>query len=115
MSTKTVTIHGTRWRWDQIQEDVDQARRLDWEAARFVARDAVVVKRRDDGSYVTAPAGSADDEVGEVLAGHWDHEHCEICWWKMHASTDPSRSRGYRHDNRWLCVECFEQFVAPAL
>ena len=44
----------------------------------------------------------------------WDHDHCEICWWKLVEGDDPSRNAGYTFNGRsWLCTECYEKFVAP--
>jgi hypothetical protein len=44
-----------------------------------------------------------------------DHSHCSICSWTLAVSHDPNVGEGFlsgRH--RWLCAECYEQFVAPA-
>lgn len=44
-----------------------------------------------------------------------DHGHCSICWWTLSVSDDPGVGEGYLSGRqRWLCKECYVQFIANA-
>lgn len=46
----------------------------------------------------------------EVVAGGWDHEHCEICQKKIGCGGD---SFGYLNPpDAWVCEKCYTSFVA---
>ena len=47
----------------------------------------------------------------QLLVTPAEHEHCLVCWWTMHASSDVSIGRGYHSGTRWLCSECYARFI----
>jgi hypothetical protein len=61
-----VTIHGDNWKKSDIEEPVDWAKGEEWQK--------------------------------EIWSGTetWDHDHCQICWWKLHNNQDPEHGIGYR-------------------
>ena len=67
------------------------------------------------------PFDAPDLEAGEwvKLAGAWDHEHCEICFWTIDEFDGPESSRmGWEckeAKEAWLCEECYEKLVKPRL
>ncbi|NOV31799.1 hypothetical protein [Methylomonas sp. ZR1] len=77
-----VTIHGDSWKKSDIKEPVDWAKGEGWQK--------------------------------EVWSGkkNWDHDHCQICWWKLYDSKDTDHGVGYRSQkDNWICTECYEQFI----
>lgn len=45
----------------------------------------------------------------EVVAGGWDHEHCELC----NKHIDPGDFAYTTRDGLWVCLSCFEKYVEP--
>jgi hypothetical protein len=46
-----------------------------------------------------------------VVAGAWDHEHCELCCNKIGEGGTPA---GYiDSSNHWLCEECYQRYAEP--
>ena len=43
-----------------------------------------------------------------------NHDHCEICWWTLVTTEDENHSVGYTDGYRWLCRECYHQFIESA-
>ena len=88
----TVTIHGDRWKWSDIQDEVGWCRTQTWERKRWTGR-----------------------ELRPADNGISPHDHCRICWWTLAESSDPAVSTGY-HAGRdiWLCTECYDKFIAVA-
>lgn len=109
-SNEDVTIHGTEWRWDDIAEAVEACKKLQWRRQRWEPRDALVY--RGEGKMALHRGQSFDPEKVDFLAGGWDHDHCEICWWKLYSSGDEARGFGYTDGHDWVCIECFEKFLA---
>jgi len=77
-----VTIHGDSWKKEDIEESVEWAKGEEWK--------------------------------NEIWSGNesWDHDHCQICWWKLYKSDDTEHGVGYRSKkDNWLCTECYEQLI----
>ncbi|MBE9397624.1 hypothetical protein IOQ59_10165 [Pontibacterium sp. N1Y112] len=79
-----VTIHGDEWKKEDVEEPIAWAKTKKWSKTQWYS----------------------DSE-------NWDHDHCQICWWKLYKSEQPEHSIGYHNseNDNWLCTECFEQFV----
>lgn len=58
-------------------------------------------------------AGRWVKESWALIYEHWDHDHCEICWWKLYESDVPENGIGYHNleNDNWICTECYEQFI----
>lgn len=86
MTTEIVVIHGDEWRKPDIEEPIAWAKTKSWVKEKW-----------------SSPAV------------HWDHDHCQICWWKLHDSDTQEHGLGYhnRENDNWLCIECYDQFVHP--
>tara|TARA_R110002050_G_scaffold250466_1_gene388417 strand:- start:163 stop:426 length:264 start_codon:yes stop_codon:yes gene_type:complete len=83
MTDLFVTIHGDQWKREDIQEPVEWAKGESWEKTLWSS-----VKHGDD------------------------HDHCQVCWWKLRDSEDPETGEGYiSGKHNWLCTECYEQFI----
>src|SRR5437763_7445974 len=52
-----------------------------------------------------APPGS------QLVAGGWDHEHCEICKKKIGHGGEPEGYFG--QPDAWVCGECYNSSVVP--
>ncbi|WP_445427519.1 hypothetical protein [Alishewanella sp. HL-SH05] len=79
----TVTIHGNEWKQEDIEEPVAWALSQKWVRKKWLA-----------------PSET------------WDHDHCAICWWKLHESDDEVHGVGFNDGgHNWLCTECYEQFI----
>ena len=82
-SVQYVTIHGDEWKKEDIEDAIAWAKNQQWHKEVW----------------------STDNE-------HWDHDHCQICWWKLRVSEEPEVAVGYKNQqSHWLCTECYEQFV----
>jgi hypothetical protein len=97
-----ILIHGDYWKVSDVKEEVEWCRKQLWEQESFVPRDAIKQK------YLWAE----HKEGRAVPEGGWEHEHCQVCWWKIRISDDPEIGIGYTNGNQWLCAECYRQFVA---
>jgi hypothetical protein len=81
-----------------------------WNRLAFEPSDMVVFPAAGGSSMGTrlspeAPSG------GKLVAGGWDHEHCDICPKKIGCGGE---SMGYFSvPDSWVCEECYNKFVAP--
>jgi len=49
-------------------------------------------------------------DVGELVEGGWDHEHCAICW---EAIGPVDQVEGYfSAPDTWVCERCYVDYVA---
>jgi hypothetical protein len=103
----TVLIHGDHWKVSDVREEVEWCRTQDWEKKTFAPRSAIKQKH----SWKKHEAGKLAPEKGVIIEGGWDHEHCEVCWWKIRESDNPEIGVGYTNGNQWLCAECYAQFI----
>jgi|SRR6185503_4475331 len=107
----TVLLHGDEWLIEHIRDEIAWSRsKTGWVLTPWKNRPALVDKNHSSpftGQVLRNAAQRVDPEG-------WDHDHCEICWWKLMEGDNPSRSAGYTFNGRnWLCTECYEKFVAP--
>ena len=68
------------------------------------------------GYYASFPyrGGPYDETRFRMVRGGWDHEHCALCW--VTISVNPEdQHEGYTDGKDWICVACFQQYVAPRL
>ncbi len=108
--TEYVTIHGGKWKLDDIQESVDWVLEQQWKKQKWIARAALV----SEGSTSDYAGQKYNPEYTELVEGGWSHDHCEICWWSIHEDDEPEYGEGYTSDgHKWVCTECFNQFIAP--
>jgi hypothetical protein len=69
-----------------------------------------------DAVSVTHPGGSLitkvgpDDVSGQILAGAWDHEHCEVCYQKI--GTGGQAAGWANSEKKWVCESCYVAYVA---
>jgi hypothetical protein len=82
--------------FDPIRMDILMDRSRVWKARRFVATDATQV----------GPDGKT-----EVVVGGWDHEHCAVCWAKIHEDAPD----GFCPEGKWMCTECHRQYITGGL
>jgi hypothetical protein len=85
-----------------------------WEKIRFRETDALSEAfTADDGrpyrKLSKMRAGECIPHAGQLVAGGWDHEHCELC----NTHIDPD-DYGYTNvDGLWVCSSCFEKYIGP--
>ena len=108
--TEHVTIHGENWRLADIKESVEWARGQEWQKQKWIARPALI-SRGSTSNYV---GQKYNPEHAKLIDDGWTHDHCEIRWWSLHEDEDPEYGEGYTTDgHKWVCTECFNQFLAP--
>lgn len=109
MNEKYVTIHGHNWKYKDIDDQVEWARRQDWNMKKWKPRAALV------------STGKISDYVGQkynpdytkLKEKGWEHDHCEICFWTIFESENPEDGTAYTTDGHsWICQECYRQFIA---
>lgn len=109
MEEKFVTIHGDKWKSKDVEEPIEWARTQKWEKRKWHPR-ATLVSKGKTSDYVGQKYNS---EYTKLEEDGWTHDHCEICWWTIHESDNREEGIGYTTDgHRWLCSECYEQFIA---
>jgi hypothetical protein len=108
MTDKLVTIHGSQWKYDDVREAIEAAQKVQWNHRKWKPR-AALISRDHTSDYRGQqydPQYTKLDEYG------WTHDHCDICWWTLHEADDPEQGEGYTTDgHRWICAECFRQFI----
>ncbi|NOZ66710.1 MAG: hypothetical protein GXP00_09490 [Alphaproteobacteria bacterium] len=84
MMENFVFIHGDEWKKSDVAEQIEWAITKSW------------VK-----------------EKWNTVSENWDHDHCEICGWKLYQCDDPVHVVGYCNieSNNWICTECYGQFI----
>jgi hypothetical protein len=71
-------------------------------------RDALVQRTGTASLYV---GQQYDPAYYDLVHGGWNHDHCEICWWTLSDGGDEEHSVGYTDGQRWICSECYNQFI----
>ena len=105
-----ILIHGDYWRVAHVAEQVTECANVLWEQKQWHAGPALV----QPNGIVTQYAGQPHDPSKSALVQDaWDHDHCEICWWKLYQADDIEHSIGYTDGRNWVCTECYTQFLAP--
>jgi hypothetical protein len=95
--------------WGERAELVLDESRI-WNRLAFEASDMVVFLAAGGSSMGTRLSAGAPPG-GAVVAGGWDHEHCDICQKKIGGGGE---SIGYFNSpDSWVCEECYNNFVAP--
>jgi hypothetical protein len=102
------------WTPEQLRLVEDTAR--SWVRTTFSPSDMLLIRRqpgeRSMGRRVRP--GERPDPDSEIIEGGWDHEHCELCWAEIAASGEHQRE-GYTDGKTWICVSCFNAYIAPRL
>ncbi|CAA0117553.1 hypothetical protein [Zhongshania aliphaticivorans] len=106
---ETVLIHGDEWKLEDIQEEISWCREQSWIKQKFTASDAVKQKNHWR-KYIP---GEVIPKGGEIVPKGHDHEHCQICWWSISESEDPTKNQGYVSGHHWVCTECYGNFIQP--
>lgn len=106
----TVIIHGDSWKRSDIKEAVAKCGTRSWQRLRWHPQPALV--HRNGGVVSSYRGQSFDPQKIDLVPEGWDHDHCAICWWKLHATEDEQEGVGYT-DGRgaWVCTECYQQFL----
>ena len=89
--------------------DLQELKSRQWQPTDWKPKDAYISRKSGRPVWTSEPSL---DEVREVVPGGWDHDHCDICWWKLDASGDPDRSNGFSDGSYgWLCRKCHDSLV----
>ena len=86
-----------------------------WRRVRFMPQDAVryhdpAVPGWWKSHLASVPVSRGAKDV-HIIKGGWDHEHCNLC---QSSIGDARAPHGYfsKADNDWLCVRCYEEYIA---
>ncbi|WP_395345331.1 hypothetical protein PN836_010235 [Ningiella sp. W23] len=85
MEDKYVFIHGEKWAYSDIEEDIEWAKTNHWSRQLWKSESAVL-----------------------------DHEHCQICWWTFYCTDKEEHGTAFKNEegNTWVCTECYERFIS---
>ncbi|WP_420598153.1 hypothetical protein [Neptuniibacter sp.] len=102
-----IRIHGEQWKVSDIKDEVIWCRGENWTHTTFTPTKAILHK-----NVLSNVSQHSDREPnGKLVKDGWEHEHCQICWWKIYASENPEIGTGYSNGKIWVCTECYEQFI----
>jgi len=100
------------WFFAPNMEAVTDVRRA-WRKETFTGCDAVVERTKP--TLILSRATQADRDRGaEIRPGGWDHEHCEVCFATI-SGQEPGGCVAYTDGTDWLCVRCYDRFIASGL
>lgn len=103
-----VLMHGDEWKLADIFEAVEWARQQKWKKQKWFARPALV----SNGKISEFVGQKFNPEYSKLVEDGWGHDHCEICFWTLFETDSQVDGVGFTCDgHKWLCVECFTQFV----
>ncbi|HKS73789.1 MAG TPA: Clp protease N-terminal domain-containing protein [Terriglobales bacterium] len=108
-----ITIHGQPRNADFVRRSVKKLREISWhwQKREWTPRDVVLHRKTRALSFDTSLA--EDKKHFELVKEGWTRDYCKICHWDLFASQDePEHSTGYTNGRDWLCVECYEKFLA---
>lgn len=101
--------------WTPDQRELVEDRSVTWHRQMWEPRDAWISPDGAARPYeafsdpATPPAGM------KLVKGGWNHDHCQLCWVTL-AEATAGQPEGYTDGaHRWLCVSCFEAYLAPRL
>ena len=105
-----ITLHGEKWKFADIQEDIDWCRQHSWKRKRWQATSALIHKK---GGRISQYVGQKfDPDKVDLVEDGWTHDHCVICWHTLFDSKKEEENTGWTDGNRnWLCLECHEKFI----
>ena len=93
-----VLIHGDYWKVTDVKSEVEWCRSEKWSRHEFVPRGAIKSHHQN---------AESNEVVQEIIPGGWDHEHCQICFWKIRQAKDPAIGIGFTNGTVWVCSECY--------
>ena len=108
-----ITIHGQPRNADFVRRSVKKLREISWhwQKREWTPRDVVLHRKTRALSFDTSLA--EDKKHFELVKEGWSKDYCKICHWDLFASKDePDHATGYTNGRDWLCVECYEKFLA---
>lgn len=109
-----ITLHGSEWKLSDVAEQVGQCLNQKWHKETWKPTPALIHKT---GGVSSSYHGQAfDSEKINLVPDGWNHDHCLICWHTLHEAEKEEDGTGYKNkENGWLCCECFEKLVQPAI
>ena len=110
----TIKIRGQKHDRAYVEDGIEYCLTLTWRQATWQPSDAA---RYKPGSLVQPYEGEDYDPANaEVVEGGWDHDHCELCWWELDGRDDPVHNTGWVSETDvWVCNECYQRFLRPAM
>jgi hypothetical protein len=101
--------------WTPDQRGLVEDRSATWRRKPWKARDAWMSPDGSSRPCEAFPDPAQPPRGMRLVKGGWDHDHCQLCWEKL-AEAPHGQSEGYTDGaHRWLCIACFETYVAPRL
>jgi len=83
-----------------------------WRKERFAVTNAWVLKSNPSAHKKPSQNEPFDPEKYEIREGAWNHEHCMLCMTTISLLPE-HQSEGYTDGREWLCVACYDKYVAP--
>jgi len=104
-----VVIHGNIMKKDDIREEADYCRGLNWKLQKWTRQPALVHKT--SGAIRFYYGQDFDPEIWDHHETGWTHDHCSICEWPLKENDNPEENEGYFSKHQWICKECHDKFV----
>ena len=102
--------------WTPGQLSLVEDAHRNWHRATFEPSDMLLVGREMGQGSIGRQAYPSEqtDQDGEIVKAGWDHAHCELCWTTVSAA-GANQHDGYTDGKAWLCISCFDTYIAPRL
>jgi hypothetical protein len=99
--------------WTASQAELVKDSSRNWERKMFKA--VAGFWTFENGTKVLSKLSQHDhlSEGAVIDNSAWDHEHCELCWAKI-SEVEGSQPEGYTDGKEWLCVNCYDTYIAKA-
>lgn len=114
MQSQVITLHGEEWNLGDLAHEIAWCLSQKWHKEIWKPSPALIHNKGGTSSQYRGQ--KFDPEKITLVADGWNHDHCAICWHTLFETDTEEDGTGYRNEfNAWLCTECFEKIVCPAL
>lgn len=105
-----VEIHGEQFDRKLIEREAHALRKFVWIEREWAPRDVLVDAETQ---AVFLDLSLRDDPRFGLVPGGWTHDLCAICGWELNTDGGLDHLWGFTNGRDWVCVECYEKFLAP--
>ena len=107
MKKGSIIIHGERLILKDFKDIINSCCSRSWKKETWFPTPALIFTSGTVAKFIGQDYDPAEATLDEKA---WDHDHCEICGWKLNEKA--GRNIDYTDaDENWLCSECYTQLI----